>query len=192
SVSRRAHEQPPTIKAGSSLGVRTKDDDPRSGKGGADTANAPPSNGGDSAAAVAAATAISPGTRPTRDNNNRKPPRSPGGVPPEGREKGPLTSASSPTGGMILNAPGVVSKSVREREVKPPAPMRIGGFAAGAGAGGAIGRRGDKQRLGLAKGTKHGPATAGSGIIGGFPAVRHRSEMGLVKLGAGASAASTG
>ncbi|CAN0025587.1 unnamed protein product, partial [Ectocarpus sp. 8 AP-2014] len=188
--------KPPTIKAGSSLGVRKEDDDPRTGKGGADTANAPPSTGGGAAAAaaaaVAAATAISSGTQPTRDNNNREPPRSLGGVPPEEREKGPLTSASSPTGGMILNAPGVVSKSVREREVKPPAPMRIGGFAGGAGAGGAIGRRGDKQRFGLAKGAKHVTAVAGSGIIGGFPAVRHRSEMGLVKLGASAAAASTG
>ncbi|CBN79269.1 Protein of unknown function [Ectocarpus siliculosus] len=185
--------KPPTIKAGSSLGVRKEDDDPRSGRGGADTANAPRSTGGGAAAAtaVAAATAISPGTQPTRDNNNREPPRSLG-VPPEEREKGPLTSASSPTGGMILNAPGVVSKSVREREVKPPAPMRIGGFAGGAGAGGAIGRRGDKQRFGLAKGAKHVTAVAERGIIGGFPAVRHRSEMGLVKLGVGAAAASTG
>lgn len=174
--------------------MRKEENDPPGGRGGADTANAPPSNGGNAAAvaSAAAATVISSGTQPTCDTNDRETPRSLSGVPPDEREKGPLPSASSPTGGMILNAPGVVSKSVREREVKPPAPMKIGGFAAGAGVSGSIGRRGDKQRLGLAKGAKSGTAApAGRGIIGGFPAVRHRSEMGLVKLGAGTATAST-
>ncbi|CAN0412029.1 unnamed protein product, partial [Ectocarpus fasciculatus] len=167
---------PPTIKAGSSLGVRKEDDAPRSARGGADTADAPPSNGGGTAAAAAA---ISSGTQPTSDKIGRETPRSLSGMPPDERDKGPLASASSPTGGMILNAPGVVSKSVREREVKPPAPMRIGGFAGGGS--GAIGRRGD-----------NGTAAVGRGIMGGFPAVRHRSEMGLIKLGAGAASASSG
>lgn len=78
---------------------------------------------------------------------------------------------------MVLDAPGVVS-NVRERDVRPPAPMRIA--LGGGGGGGSL--RGEGRRLGV-KG-----AGGGEGL-GGFPAVRHRSEMGVVKLGGGGAAA---
>lgn len=95
---------------------------------------------------------------------------------------------------MVLNAPGVVSKSVCERDVKAPAPIRIGGSGSGFGSSGGGGRgaigRGGKQRVrGMAAAGGAGFGTGPGGSIGGFPEVRHRSEMGLVKLG-GVTAAS--
>ena len=89
---------------------------------------------------------------------------------------------------MVLNAPGVVSKNVCERDVKAPAPIRIGGSGSGFGSSGGGGRgaigRGGKQRVrGMAAGGGAGFGTGPGGSIGGFPEVRHRSEMGLVKLG---------
>ncbi len=155
--------QPPTIKVGSSL------DAGRRKSGGLHVErNA-------TAAAPAAATAAATGTKPA-DGGQRE--AIPAATDPGGDEA-PMSSASAPAGGLILNAPGVVSKNICEREVKPPAPMRIGGFGGGFGGSfggggrGAIGK-GDKRHLG---------AGAGAGTAGGFPAVRHRSEMGLVKLG---------
>lgn len=94
----------------------------------------------------------------------------------------PLTAARAPAGGMVLNAPGVIS-GVREREVEPPAPMRIavGKGGGGGGRGRGISRRG-KKGLGL-------PGRVAEGGWGGFPAVLHRSEMGCVKIGGAAAAA---
>ncbi|CAN0050888.1 unnamed protein product, partial [Hapterophycus canaliculatus] len=48
---------------------------------------------------------------------------------------------------------------------------------------------GGKERVGLARGVRGGSSNAGGGVgVGGFPEVRHRSQMGLVKLGGGAAA----
>lgn len=96
----------------------------------------------------------------------------------EKRGRDPMsTPLQAPTGGMVLNAPGVVS-SVSEREVRAPAPMKI--LVDAGGAVGGWGGAGDdgKGRLSISQ------KGASPGFVGGgFPAVRHRSEMGLVRLG---------
>lgn len=94
----------------------------------------------------------------------------------------PLTPGP-PIGGMVLSAPGVVS-SVREREAKAPQPMKIGigesalgGSSSRGNHGGGKSVRRDGKRSGLS-------LSAGDSVaLGGFPVVRHRSEMGVVKLG---------
>lgn len=111
------------------------------------------------------------------------------------------TSSTRPSlGRVVLDAPGVVS-SIREREVKSPAPMRIviggrggGGWAGWSGArgGGAVGKNGRSSGSArVATIGEGGRASVTTSVLGGFPAVRHRSEMGFVKLG-GLGAASKG
>lgn len=79
----------------------------------------------------------------------------------------------APVGGMVLDAPGVLS-SVTERTVRAPAPMRMS-----VGGGGGRGHESVKE----AKGRLSVPRLGMGCVVGGFPAVRHRSEMGLVRLG---------
>lgn len=74
-------------------------------------------------------------------------------------------------GGMALDAPNVVL-SVREREVLAPAPIKIV-----VGRGGAV-----NTSRGQGRG-RRGGISGGVEVLGGFPAVRHRSEMGGLKLG---------
>ena len=91
------------------------------------------------------------------------------------------TTGRAPTGGgMVLDAPVVVS-SVREREVRAPTPIKIA-----VGKGGAL-RPSRKDRDGGC-----GALGAARGILGGFPAVRHRSEMGGFKLATAAAAVAAG
>ncbi|CAM9864397.1 unnamed protein product [Scytosiphon promiscuus] len=193
---RVTRSKPPTIKPGSSLGTGKGNQDARkNSRSSTDpTAKNTPSSGTRDEAVAGRGAGM-----------NRMPPAesTPGGTKPTGatapaeaRRASPLSSSPSPAGGMVLNAPGVVSKTIMEREVKPPAPMRIGGFGGGGGSvfgRGAIGigGGGDKQRAGLTGGARSSSSDAigGSGV-GGFPEVRHRSQMGLVKLGGRAATAS--
>lgn len=72
---------------------------------------------------------------------------------------------------MVLAAPDVVL-SVREREVRAPAPIKIA-----VGRGGAVNSSRGQGR------DRRGGISGGADVLGGFPAVRHRSEMGGLKLG---------
>lgn len=87
---------------------------------------------------------------------------------------GPAASTAprgSAVGGMVLDAPDVML-SVREREVQAPAPIKIV-----VGRGGAV-----NTSRGQGRG-RRGGISEGTDVLGGFPAVRHRSEMGGLKLG---------
>lgn len=195
------NEQPPAIKSGPSTrgggvggeagGARTPS--PGLGLGlSSESAANPPAGAAGAATAMAAggdgnmhgrAREAKTNTNTDNDNDTNADTSHPLLVPP------PLPRA--PPGGMVLDAPGVVS-GVREREVKPPAPMKIavgGGSGGGDREGGKRGGRGLGLPLpGESRGVMAGGG--GKGAPGGFPGVRHRSEMGAVKLGGRAAAAS--
>lgn len=158
--------QPPTIKTAPAL---TK------------TGTGSPSTKAHVLRATAVGNTLGRAPRPPRPRDDLPP----GGAPPEeprdGEEerdgyRGDSEHLRPPSGGMLLSSPGVISQ-VTERAAEQPAPMKVSAGSiteTGVKFGGSGVQRKDRERL--APRPKEAPG-------GGFPAVRHRSEMGHVRLG---------